>query len=471
MASISSDDESRTCSQCLQHFTHKSSLIRHAKRCLRNEKPIPRRKACLQCASSKARCDLRRPFCGRCQARSTPCEFTSTHEPIIPDLDFFSIQHETQLLPPRSQPPDGYDYLAIDNDWLYPTAPSPGLSPPSSGYYTGTLPSLCTTPEIDPQILTEDLDCSQAILFDGILSDQPRQEPLGPPPNPLSPNSDILKSRTVHFIQRVLKSWPRMMAIHGTTQLPPIIHRSQVADGIPAPLVNCYTLAKCWITGMEGGVGVMRDSILQEIRRLLSEYKSYDASDLLAALQSTLILLIILFFGLGPELTTTNPLDAQLLLNVWDMKTHLAATGLFLDLHPTSSLIIPPWQEWALISAKHRTMLALHHLDFVWSVLRGYPMLHCFELGPLPAPAPRYLWQADGQQQMTTSTWQRLYSGWRAQWEEGGEVVMEEFFRIRPGDGLDERVERWLADADEFGMMLMAAGMDGLARSSGDGVG
>ncbi|KAL4886073.1 hypothetical protein BJY04DRAFT_213610 [Aspergillus karnatakaensis] len=440
---MASGDESRTCARCMQHFTHKSSLVRHAKRCFRNEKPLPRRKACQQCATSKARCDLRRPQCGRCQMRSIPCEFATREDTAV--LVPSTIDQVQQMSVP-AQSPDRFDYLAVDNEWIYASTSSSDLSPASSAYYTGTLPSLSTTPEIDPQVLTDGLQCPPGMWFDRVVSEQRRQEILGP--DQPTPNSEVLRAHTVHFILRTLKSWPRLISMHGTARLPPIIHRVQVASGIPVPLANCFTLAKCWAAGIDGSVEFMRESIIQETRRLLSEYHTYTPADLLATLQSLLFLLVMLLFGLGIPPELAHPMDAQLLVEVWDVKNRVAATGLFIDQDPTTP--VPPWKEWALVSAKHRTLLALHHLDFVWSIFRGYPMLHCFELGPLPAPVAGYLWQAPDEQ-----AWRRLYSRWRQHWKGSG-FIMSELFRIQAGDALEPRAEKWLAEADEFGMMLMA---------------
>lgn len=58
-----------------------SSLSRHSKRCLANIPSLSRRKACEECSSSKTRCDLRRPHCGRCVSRDIKCSFTSQTSP------------------------------------------------------------------------------------------------------------------------------------------------------------------------------------------------------------------------------------------------------------------------------------------------------------------------------------------------------------------------------------------------------
>lgn len=113
---------------------------------------------------------------------------------------------------------------------------------------------------------------------------------------------------------------------------------------------------------------------------------------------------------------------------------------------------LPPWKAWTLFSAKRRTILCLNHLEWAWSLLHGYPVLTCFELGPLPAPAAGHLWRETDE-----GKWRRLYGDWLHQWKDGG-YLMVEFFHIKAGEPLDARSEAWLAEADELGVMLMAEG-------------
>ncbi|KAM0263346.1 hypothetical protein ACHAQJ_001202 [Trichoderma viride] len=206
-----------------------------------------------------------------------------------------------------------------------------------------------------------------------------------------------------------------------------------------------------WITHSEGSRDLVQNTIHDEVRRLLRDYTTYNVMELLAAAQSMLILLIILFFGIGQSPALAHPIDAQLLIDMWDVKRRLASTGLFLE--QESNHTLPSWKEWAIVSAKRRTILGLHHLEWAWSLRRGYPILTCFELGPFPAPAARYLWQ-NGQEK----EWERLYKDWLRQWADGSYKMME-LFRVnasKDSDALDPRSELWLAEADEFGVMLMA---------------
>ncbi|TPX10413.1 uncharacterized protein E0L32_008632 [Thyridium curvatum] len=167
-----------------------------------------------------------------------------------------------------------------------------------------------------------------------------------------------------------------------------------------------------WAGRTDGSDELAWNTVLQEIRRLLREHSSYDVMDLLAATQSLVLLLIIILFDTKHSSALEHPADAQLLIDAWDMKHSLA--------------------EWA------------------WSLLHGYPILTCFELGPLPAPAAGYLWQETKEDQ-----WHARYRLWIRQWQSGS-YKMAEFFHIDPSGELDARTEMWLAEVDDFGMMLMA---------------
>jgi hypothetical protein len=64
---------------------------------------------------------------------------------------------------------------------------------------------------------------------------------------------------------------------------------------------------------------------------------------LLAATQSLLILSIILFFGDALAPAVSHFMDAQLLVEMWDVKHHLANTGLFLKEEINHTL--PSWKK------------------------------------------------------------------------------------------------------------------------------
>ncbi|KAL2802365.1 hypothetical protein BJX63DRAFT_437954 [Aspergillus granulosus] len=353
---------------------------------------------------------------------------------------------ERPALPVRNQQPHSYEYLSVGHEWLYGSTASSEIPPAASSAHNTTVPSLSATPELDPQARTEDFHSQPGVWFDRLLPKGRCSLLSG-----LTPVRDgILTNRAMYFMLRVLKSWPRMMAIHGPDLLPPFIHKFQLANGIPEPLAICFTLVNIWSAGMESNPELVCESIVKEIRRLLYEYPTYNTSDLLAALQSLLILLIILVFCMVNGPCVESPMDPHILIEVWEVKTRLAATGLFLD--PTTPHGLLSWSDWSLVSAKQRTIHGLYHFHYAWSLLRGYPTPLYGELGPLPAPPPRYLWEVSDEE-----TWKRMYARFMQQWKDGP-YLMSEMFSLNCNAPLEPRAERWLAEADEFGMMLMAEG-------------
>ena len=72
----------------------------------------------------------------------------------------------------------------------------------------------------------------------------------------------------------------------------------------------------------------------------------------------------------------------------------------------------------------------------------------------MPAPAGKALWQAQSREE-----WEARYTAWMARWE-GRPYMMGELMRRRGGRGFaggggEERLQRWLSEVDEFGMMMM----------------
>ncbi|KAK0609190.1 hypothetical protein DIS24_g12407, partial [Lasiodiplodia hormozganensis] len=236
-----------------------------------------------------------------------------------------------------------------------------------------------------------------------VISPQRRQELLGTTGSPRSSSSrGGARQHTLHVVIRILKSWPRLMAMHGASpqHLPPMMHPVQLephADALPVPLANCFALTKLWATHTRATAQLVHDAATQEVQRLLHSHHTYTPTDLLAAAQALLILTTILFFGLPDRSPNPNRAadEAQTLIAVWDLKHALALTGLFDTTELASPQRVPDdWRSWALVSAKRRTILALHHLEWAWSLVHGRAVLTCFELGPLPAPAAGGVWRA-----------------------------------------------------------------------------
>jgi hypothetical protein len=87
---------------------------------------------------------------------------------------------------------------------------------------------------------------------------------------------------------------------------------------------------------------------------------------------------------------------------------------------------------------------------WAYSVLHKVPGFDCRELGFMPAPAPKALWQAQTEQE-----WNTKYVHWLSRWS--GQIYLQaEFDHIQPGAVLSPRAEKWLGEADEFGFIMVS---------------
>ncbi|KAF2159492.1 hypothetical protein M409DRAFT_29965 [Zasmidium cellare ATCC 36951] len=310
-------------------------------------------------------------------------------------------------------------------------------------------------PSANTQDHTEHKDISSTTItlptgetsYDGLISAERLQILAGNSEITTTPPDSHFSKPIIKLHIGVVKSWARLMATYGFDYLPPIVHPVQ---SVPEALANCYTLVKMWAIHAEGSTHLVQRTFLSEVRSILRDHASLNESELLASSQSLLLLLTILFFDFGEMSILTKSASAQLLIEVWEAKRHLAATGLFLDEETQHRM--PGWESWATVSAKRRTIMALHRLEYSWSLLNGYPIVMCWELNPLPAPAARYLWQARDEE-----AWVRLYSQWLQLWKDGT-YKMHELLQFHAGGEMDDRSELWYAEADEFGLMLVAEG-------------
>ena len=178
------------------------------------------------------------------------------------------------------------------------------------------------------------------------------------------------------------------------------------------------------------------------------QHHLYSQTDLLAALQASLIYSIIIYL----DSNTTVKSTVQLLLGqLQEMAYHLLITEAFPKAR--SSGAVPDQESWVITSAAHRTVLAIYIFDCVICFLNRVPVYGCDELDFIPAPVGRRLWEAQEYE-----TWREEYVNWVKIWK-GGEVVMAELLN-RPAESYAyNRVETWLSEADEFGMLIFTGAL------------
>ncbi|KAI0483591.1 hypothetical protein F4859DRAFT_404562 [Xylaria cf. heliscus] len=514
------------CSLCKKVFKQKSSLVRHAKRCTLEPTPSVRQKACCKCVEAKARCDLRRPTCSRCDIRSIPCAYAR------PPRTTGATSNATATANSGAAPECGLvddACLSLDaggdvDNYLDCTADFtglsgclvPGLFPPESADGSAATPSSglgcnaaystsCSTasthtapcnshhgespfntgtgnldvqldldhsPGVDaelPVVLRENFGDGTRLLQDGTGSfsagetagattDSKEIEPwiLALAAKPLIHDPPALVEHSVQTLFRAFRSWPRMLA--KGIQLPPIIHFFQFCcdgkrdldstgdTGMPKHISRCVTLCKMWVGQAEDSGQIVQGAVRGETENILAKYRTYDAPTLLAAMQSLMILLILLLFPSNRQ-CTMSLVPGHIFAAVQDMANHVLSTGMLL--HEEASHVCPPWRIWAHIEAKRRTLASIYFLHWAYSVYNGARHFNCLQLGRTLAPGPKWLWQAKDEK-----TWMNLYGRWLAQWD-GRELIQAEFFLVDKGLVMDSRVEMWLEDADELGLLMM----------------
>ncbi|KAL3475454.1 hypothetical protein BJX99DRAFT_259400 [Aspergillus californicus] len=444
-----SDSERRAqCPSCATTFSHRSSLIRHLRKKCNQPQPLTiRRKACTQCVADKTRCNLKRPTCSRCSVRQISCHYPypALDSPTSPSLERDETNPPLQVeasdlpgaplltaLPQVQTPPDTsilFDSLFYDSanwDLSLVNEPNPFLSPRRDSV----------------ALLLNDSEN----LFPPELGDiQNTLLPPTPKADSLSPTA-ALANHSMEFIFRVLRSWPRMLAEE--FQTPPLIHHTQIADtkALPQALANCFTLVKMWHGQCHGAEDMVRKLIVNEVDTILAKFKDLDEPALLAVLQATVIYLIILLFPANSPHPTLP--EANLFRKIQDLVNYTVSTGLFLQ--EEREQMRPTWAAWIHVTSKRRAALALYLLRYAFSVYYNIPAFNCRELGFMPAPAAKILWNAHSETQ-----WKEVYIKWLARWSGRG-YIQREFDAIRPGIRMEERAEKLLEETDEFGMIMIS---------------
>jgi hypothetical protein len=174
-----------------------------------------------------------------------------------------------------------------------------------------------------------------------------------------------------------------------------------------------------------------------------------DERTLLSALQAVVMYTIMLMFPACAQ-AAVSLVDPAIFLCIQKMVSHVAKTGLMLTEERDNRR--PSWESWVHVTAKRRAVFSLYLLHWSYSVHHGLQSFECSQLGFMPAPAPKFLWQAE-----TKETWEELYNRYLAQWGDYP-YMMREFAAIQAGTRLEQRSELWLEDADELGVLFFTIG-------------
>jgi hypothetical protein len=179
----------------------------------------------------------------------------------------------------------------------------------------------------------------------------------------------------------------------------------------------------------------------------LSQLQSYDERNLVAALQALMIYTILLIFP-SHDQNAIPSVDPSILIGIQQVVYYTAGTGV--TLQEETDHITPSLIAWIHVSSKRRAIFSLYLLHWAYSVYHRLPSFNCDELGGMPAPAAKFLWQAGSKEE-----WERLYKRWLFQWD-GREYLKREFTYIKSGLNLDRRTQLWLENTDELGVLMLS---------------
>lgn len=158
---------------------------------------------------------------------------------------------------------------------------------------------------------------------------------------------------------------------------------------------------------------------------------------------------ILAFFS--PENVAKQPMvDANTIINIQQVTYRLAMSGFGVVTKAEKAQTRPEWEEWIIVSAKRRVILTVYCFDCVFNTANDLPTFPCDELSFLPAPAGKILWQVQNREQ-----WKTAYNSWLVKWNTGAFTMGDLMKRPNGDQNAEKRLQMWLSEVDEFGMMMM----------------
>lgn len=159
---------------------------------------------------------------------------------------------------------------------------------------------------------------------------------------------------------------------------------------------------------------------------------------------------VIMMMYPGCNQMSVSLVDPGVFLCLQKAVSYVAKTGLMLTEERDNER--PSWESWVHVTSKRRAVFSLYLVRWSYAVHHGLESFACSQLGFMPAPAPKFLWQAPNK-----AKWEALYDAWLANWGDHP-YTMREFAAIQAGPSLEPRTEIWLEDADELGILFFSIG-------------
>ncbi|CAI6331973.1 unnamed protein product [Periconia digitata] len=286
-------------------------------------------------------------------------------------------------------------------------------------------------------------------------------------PNLSTPLSEQYLTRACRqHIMSTLRAYPRMMT--RSNNLPPFIHRvgcglhysEQTAlDGnnhsfAPlSPLAACADIARIFCSGNPTSNEFLWRSIDNEQRRIADELDRFSKGEILAAMQATLIYVIMRLMSFGPEYFERNR-DLQKLTKTSCLRLHRPNICAHSPSHIRASR--PTWEEWIFEETQRRVVI----VGFLLSLIIGSdPCNVLADPRLMNVPGEKTLWEA-----RTRWDWEMEYSRSLIDGSPLGIQTMSDLAIAkfgskidgRAGNSPDDALDDWHAGLDNLGMLFAA---------------
>ena len=395
-----------------------------------------RQKACDNCTKGKTRCQKGPTGCSRCIQRGLLCTYpqdTTFQDPSPPSDGVCDIRRSASLADTLDDQQPRQERLSSSTTIL---ASTPNRDESSILYED-------TSRQRDFNF--SDLNLACTINVDDITSRwlNTYVPVAGQVIKDYSPSISTL-------IRRVLKSYVASL-VRGHSGLPPFVHPSQMDDPSSVPLATCLNMVRICQNPAPGSEATAAEILQREMSTIYERRIQCTHMELLATFQAYLIYAMALFLRL--EQASTLFLR-QAMMNLQDLAWMTTRQGIVCVAEQQHTR--PKWEEWIVTEAKRRTLYVMYMFDDVISKQEGIPTFMGVELVGLPAPGSKSLWSATARQE-----WQKRYNLHLADWPNGG-LCIDELWAMPAELGdvdiarIRSRVEQWMEDLDEFGMLIYA---------------
>lgn len=412
-----------------------------------------RQKACLNCATAKARCDHRSDGCHRCVRRGLSCQYHP--QPCAPAVPRIA---PGRLLAPRTEKRENGEPVGdifskthgsgvwIANDL------SRNCFDIDSTTWRIELGRQSQSPYHNPQHdqnqdTSINIRCSDLVC--PIDAETIKNRWLGSfVPEP-GQQHKAYSLAVLNYIAKMLKSYASA-TVHGI-RIPPFVHPTQIiSDHSKSTLATCLSLVHKCDNLPADEHHFVRETLRREMNILYDTKSSSDGYLLLEAFQAYLIYALVLYFNLEPS---PKSILRETLMQLQDIACATAKHGLICVSEQERGL--PQWESWIVVEAKRRALYIMYIFDSLLTSYDNLPILLGKELRGLPAPTSSKLWRAASRKE-----WELEYNRHLSDWAHP--LNIEELWPMPPdfteGEIMKrrDRIDRWLETVDEFGTMLYA---------------